>query len=85
VIKLFAVFAIGMYLMQPADAKADVACEVRAETHYEAHGGLTADSLYHVSKGERPTCGSEESHTVITSHDEPDDGKSHYCRKRWFC
>lgn len=61
-------------------------CEVRAETHYEAHGGLTVDSLYHVSKGERPTCGAEESPTSTSSRDESyDEGKSRYCNRRWFC
>lgn len=62
-------------------------CEVRAEAHYEAHGGLVADSLYHVAQGERPTCGAEETPAYVSSHDENrnDDGKSRYCRKKWFC
>lgn len=33
-----------------------VLCEVRGPAHYDQHGGLAADSAYHVSHGERPTC-----------------------------
>jgi hypothetical protein len=63
-----------------------VLCEVRAEAHYEKHGGLFADSAYHVSQGERPTCGAEETPQTVSSPDETsDEGKSRYCRKRWFC
>jgi hypothetical protein len=64
-----------------------VLCEVRAEAHYEAHGGLVADSLYHVAQGERPTCGAEESPKAESSQydSDPPGKKSRYCSKRWFC
>lgn len=61
-------------------------CEVRSVAHQEAHGGLHADSTWHVSRGELPTCGAEGSTAGASSHDEKDqDGKSRYCRKKWFC
>lgn len=51
-----------------------VLCEVRAEAHYNAHGGLLSDSAYHVSHGERPTCGADESPKAVSSHDESNPG-----------
>lgn len=62
-------------------------CEVRSEAHYEAHGGLWADSAWHVSRGELPTCPPPERrhYEESSSDDSEDDGKSKYCRKRWFC
>jgi len=60
-------------------------CEVRAEAHYEKHGGLVADSLYHVAQGERPTCGAEQSPQAVSSHDESNDEKSRFCKRKWFC
>ncbi len=59
-------------------------CEVRLPSHYEAHGGRAADSAYHVLHGELPTCEPEESPGYVSSSDESE-GKSRYCRKRWFC
>ena len=60
-------------------------CEVRLPVHYEEHGGLWADSAYHVSNGERPTCREESATPASSSSEERDEGKSRYCRKRWFC
>lgn len=63
-------------------------CEVRSAEHAAAHGQtVAADSRYHVMNGELPTCGVEDqSPTQVASRDEyKDDGKSRYCRKRWFC
>jgi hypothetical protein len=31
-------------------------CEVRSEAHQQAHGGLVADSAWHIKRGELPTC-----------------------------
>ena len=61
-------------------------CEVRSDAHANEHGGVWADSAYHVSQGERPTCGLVDEHPSETSQsDSGDGGKSRYCSKRWFC
>lgn len=31
-------------------------CEHRSQAHIDAHGGLKADSLFHMQHGEFPTC-----------------------------
>lgn len=31
-------------------------CEVRSDAHSAEHGGVYADSAWHVAHGERPTC-----------------------------
>jgi len=60
-------------------------CEVRSEAHYEKHGGLVADSAWHVSRGELPTCQPSERQEASRDKSEDGDKKSRYCRKRWFC
>ncbi|AEJ93443.1 site-specific recombination directionality factor RDF [Mycobacterium phage Benedict] len=64
-------------------------CIPRSETHVTKHGGLKADSAWHVANGELPTCDSR-SHRSDTeksssedTHD--DERKSRFCRKRWWC
>lgn len=44
-------------------------CEYRAPSHYEAHGGLKADSLWHMQQGELPTCNPDGS-PVFASRDD---------------
>ena len=67
-------------------------CEVRSEAHIERHGGLAADSAWHVANGERPTCGQEGAvkapeRAVDESFDNErgDESKSRFCRRKWFC
>ena len=62
-------------------------CEVRSPAHYEQHGGLKADSAWHVANGELPTCdgdGSPKAESSRYDSDEPGK-KSRYCRKKWWC
>lgn len=72
------------------EAKA-VPCEVRSAAHIAKHGGLAADSAWHVANGELPTCGEERTYSAPASQEDDraqqrsDEGKSRYCRKRWFC
>lgn len=58
-------------------------CEVRSDAHIAEHGGFYADSAYHVTHGELPTCNGTDS---ARQGDKPnDDSKSRYCRKHWYC
>ncbi len=68
-------------------------CEVRSDAHIESHGGLAADSAWHVANGELPTCDPEGAvkapgRAVDRSFDSErwgDGSKSRFCRKKWFC
>lgn len=61
-------------------------CEHRSAAHIAEHGGLAADSAWHVAHGDLPTCG-EASSTADrdTNRDNDNEGKSRYCRKHWIC
>ena len=64
-----------------------VACEHRSEAHQLEHGGFTADNAWHVLHGDLPTC-KVESNSNSSRKDgdvSQDEGKSRFCRKRWFC
>lgn len=85
--------ALGTITLTPAViAQADPVCEHRSAAHIERHGGLTADSAWHVRHGERPTCGADEASRDDGSRasagkdkGKDRDRKSRYCRKRWWC
>ena len=86
---LAALAALGaMALADPGEVSA-APCEYRTGSHVAEHGGLKADSAWHVAHGDLPTCGAENtSHRASESeesYDSDDDGKSRYCRKRWYC
>ncbi|QBJ04888.1 hypothetical protein SEA_ELEPHANTOON_87 [Mycobacterium phage Elephantoon] len=70
-----------------AEASSAPLCEVRSDAHVAEHGGLTADSSYHIQHGELPTCnGSEQTaRQGDESRDNDRDNKSRYCRKHWYC
>lgn len=89
---LGAVLTVGIVLAFIADADAHASpCEVRSAAHIAKHGGLAADSAWHVANGELPTCGEERTYSAPASQEDDraqqrsDEGKSRYCRKRWFC
>ncbi|QFG08674.1 hypothetical protein PBI_VANISOA_82 [Mycobacterium phage Vanisoa] len=64
-------------------ASAAPLCEVRSSAHIAEHGGLMADSAYHVAHGDLPTCDTSDS---ARQGDKPrEDNKSRFCRKRWYC
>ncbi|WP_435405224.1 DUF7199 family protein [Mycolicibacterium houstonense] len=73
------------------EAQAAPTCEHRSAEHVAAHGGLTADSAWHVSHGGLPTCGAEEGSTpaptpvVVPEDEEEDESKSRFCRRKWYC
>jgi hypothetical protein len=70
-IRVFVVLGIwcsALGLSAPAQATAG--CEPRSAKHTSEHGGLIADSAWHVARGERPTCNNE------SSHDETSRGQS---------
>lgn len=83
---VFAGFAAyGGMASAPADA---APCEHRSAAHVAEHGGLAADSAYHVAHGELPTCGNGErkASSETKNNDKPkSDDKSRYCRKHFFC
>ncbi|QBP30563.1 hypothetical protein SEA_CHARM_82 [Mycobacterium phage Charm] len=65
-------------------AASPLTCEVRSNAHVAEHGGLLADSSYHVSHGELPTCdGSQDQ--ARKGGDDNRDNKSRFCRKKWYC
>jgi hypothetical protein len=79
--------AFGMALATAYEADAGPLCEVRSAAHIAKYGGLAKDSAEHVARGELPTCdpaeSSEASHASQSNDDR--DGKSRYCKRRWFC
>ncbi|QJD52044.1 hypothetical protein PBI_MK4_72 [Mycobacterium phage MK4] len=85
--------ALGLLLLTPVSAQASPTCEYRSAAHIAEHGGLKADSAWHVAHGDRPTCDpdrhSDESTVVKTptnNDSDRDEGKkSRFCRKHWFC
>ncbi|AVO22392.1 hypothetical protein PBI_SMEAGOL_79 [Mycobacterium phage Smeagol] len=65
-------------------------CTHRSAAHQAEHGGLKADSAWHVAHGDLPTCDqekeSESKHgSAGQGKDRGKDKKSRYCRKRWYC
>jgi hypothetical protein len=89
VVRFLLMMAVGAslagMLLHPPAAKA-VPCEHRSEAHVADHGGLAADSAWHVANGQLPTCGDGGGSTQRAEEPrDSDEGKSRYCRKRWFC
>ena len=74
----------GLFLASEASsAPLTPTCELRSSVHQSEHGGLAADSAYHVSHGELPTCeGADPEHR---RDDHEDNDKSRYCRKHIWC
>lgn len=50
-----------------APAATGSGCEPRSSKHVLEHGGLAADSAWHVARGELPTCSSEASSSRSSS------------------
>lgn len=59
-----------------------VLCEVRGPAHYEQHGGLKADSAWHVAHGERPTCDSNKTSSSGGGWDWGRDDFGYHCTWR---
>ena len=87
-------------LLFAGTAEASPVCVHRSAAHAAEHGTTSAaDSRSHVRNGERPTCGQENDGRSDSDRErqrdsngeffwpfEDDrDGKSRYCRRRWFC
>ncbi|ASR77186.1 site-specific recombination directionality factor RDF [Mycobacterium phage MyraDee] len=73
-----------------AEASAGPGCERRSAAHIAEHGGIKADSAWHIAHGERPTCDDEKPRAHEGSgkdkdRDKDDDRKSRFCRTHWYC
>jgi hypothetical protein len=60
-------------------------CEVRGAAHYERHGGLKADSDWHVAQGERPTCDGDNSSADSSRQSDDDPGVWRRDRAGFHC
>lgn len=90
---LVLVFAL-MGLFSTNEAKADISSQCLVHLA-GLHDGTTAaeDVRYHTRKGEFSPCSEKEAAEADrgttrfeeSSRDETYEGKSRYCRKRWFC
>ncbi|AAN01829.1 hypothetical protein SEA_BUZZBUZZ_74 [Mycobacterium phage BuzzBuzz] len=77
--------ALGL-LLTPAPAQAGPTCEHRSAAHIAEHGGINADSAWHVAHGQLPTCDhSSSGGEARNSNGDNDNEKSRFCRKRWYC
>ncbi|AMS00982.1 site-specific recombination directionality factor RDF [Mycobacterium phage Loser] len=93
VLVLLALVSIGTIQVGPAPAHA----EVSAACWQHLAGKKTAvtpaaDRRYHLERGEPSPCtevdaneGSRPAATPTEDKPKPDEGKSRYCRKKWFC
>lgn len=52
---LFVLFVV-VYFAPAPHAYAGAGCEARSAAHIFGHGGITADSAWHVAHGELPSC-----------------------------
>ncbi|AKU45468.1 site-specific recombination directionality factor RDF [Mycobacterium phage Nhonho] len=85
-----AVMLAAVLVAPSARADGFSGCEHRSVSHQLEHGGLRADSDWHVAHGDLPTCDpekkSESKHdSAGQGKDRGKDNKSRYCRKRWYC
>lgn len=74
----------AMALAEPPEASAVTPCEHRSASHISSHGGLAADSAWHVANGQLPTC---DTGSAAQRKDAPqqNERESRFCRKRWWC
>lgn len=95
------VVACGPLLSPAGTAYAGPPCERRSAAHTAQHGGLEADSAWHVRNGELPTCnGDNEGEDQQPQLDDvqkpqwnynrgndeqPQEKKSRFCRRHWWC
>ncbi|ARQ94672.1 membrane protein [Mycobacterium phage Journey13] len=81
--------AIGMAaagLVSAGPAVAGPLCEYRSQAHIAEHGGFNADNAWHIARGQLPSCDeSPRREARQDNNDRRDDGKSRFCRKRWYC
>lgn len=78
----------AMLLAEPPQAAADVSAACLA--HLAEHPGTTpaADRRFHLQRGEESPCSAADAADGYASSSEKrkdDEGKSRYCRKRWWC
>lgn len=89
------VIMFGGLMLAPV-AGAQPVCADRSASHAAEHGTtVAADSRWHVSRGELPTCGADSGESVADTREDSverfdddnrdSDRKSRYCRKHWFC
>ena len=69
------VVLIWLAIAHAQEAYADAGCEPRSAKHVAEHGGLAADSAWHVAHGDRPTCGDKASSS--SSSGSSDSNRSH--------
>lgn len=71
-------------LVSAGPATASPLCEYRSTIHQEQHGGFEADNLWHIARGDLPTC-KQDSNEASHDDSDDDDRKSRWCRKHWYC
>jgi hypothetical protein len=78
--------AVACYLAPDSHA---AGCAERSAAHIAEHGGLYADSAWHVANGELPTCGgnaeASRSYQNNTRSNNNYDNDSRFCERRWWC
>lgn len=93
-------FILGLLMFVPAlqEASAAPLCEHRSAAHIAEHGGLKADSAWHIAHGDLPTCDDSRDEqrrddTKVSApqqsndkqRDNDRDKKSRWCREHWYC
>ncbi|ALF00953.1 site-specific recombination directionality factor RDF [Mycobacterium phage Serenity] len=68
-----------------AQSSAGPLCEYRSAAHIAEHGGRSADDAWHIKHGELPSCDESPEGEARQGNDNRDNGKSRFCRKRWYC
>lgn len=67
-------------------ANASPLCEYRSSVHVSEHGGLAADSAWHVAHGDLPTCDSQQSEPRHTEDQDGDNDRFCIgrCNDKWW-
>ncbi|AVP41929.1 hypothetical protein SEA_JSQUARED_87 [Mycobacterium phage Jsquared] len=68
-----------------AEARSAPLCEYRSAAHIAEHGGKVADDAWHIAHGGLPSCDESPRRETRQGESKPDEGKSRFCRKRWYC
>lgn len=88
-----ALLAIGVLVGTAPPANADVSAECWAHlSDKQSHTTPAADRRFHLERGEPSPCteadardGLPKASSSDRAKDKADEGKSRFCRKRWYC
>lgn len=81
---LAALVVVGVTLTPAAPANAQVSAKCLSHMAKEKTTAV-ADRLYHLTHGGESPCEESEAVEFDAPKDNNNEGKSHYCRKHWFC